>query len=140
MSRCRLAVSNETILATRQEFLFTKVAKQSIADIALLDFWIMLLSWMFNSSYTTIYFFVKILVFSNVYISVNTIFKYRSVLSKRIFTHTVSYWSRNHEIVESKTRDYHQKPNGRLALRITKLLKTYDLRKYENFNALYFIF
>ena len=33
----------------------------------------MLLSWMFNSSYTTIYFFVKKFIFSNVYVSVNTI-------------------------------------------------------------------
>ena len=35
----------------------------------------MLLSWMFISSYTTIYFFVKKFIFSNVYISVNTIFE-----------------------------------------------------------------
>ena len=33
----------------------------------------MLLSRMFNSSYTTIYFFVKKFIFSNVYVSVNTI-------------------------------------------------------------------
>ena len=37
VSRCRPAVSNETILATRQEFFFTKVAPvQSITDIAFL--------------------------------------------------------------------------------------------------------
>ena len=36
---------NEAIQATRQEFFFTKVASvQSITDIALLDFWLMLLS------------------------------------------------------------------------------------------------
>ena len=36
----------------------------------------MLLSWMFISSYTTIYFFfVKKFIFSNVYISVNTVFE-----------------------------------------------------------------
>ena len=37
--RCRPAVSNEIILATRQEFFFAKVAAvQRITDIALLDF------------------------------------------------------------------------------------------------------
>ena len=76
VSRCRPAVSNETILATRQEFFFTKVASvQSITDIALLDFWLMLLSWMFFSSYTSIYFLVKTFIFPNVYISVNAIFE-----------------------------------------------------------------
>ena len=75
-SRYRPAVSNETILATRQEFFFTKVAPvQSITDIVLFDFWLMLLCLMFTSSYTTIYFFVKKFIFSNVYISVNTIFE-----------------------------------------------------------------
>ena len=60
VSRCRPIVSNETVLATKQEFFFTKVAPvQNITDIVLLDFWLMLLSWMFISSYTTIYFFVK---------------------------------------------------------------------------------
>ena len=55
VSRCRPAVSNETIPVTRQGFLFTKVAPvESITDIVLLDFWLMLLSWMFISSYTTI--------------------------------------------------------------------------------------
>ena len=39
LSRCRPAISNETILATRQEFFFTKVAPaQSITGIILLDF------------------------------------------------------------------------------------------------------
>ena len=38
-------------------------------------FWLMLLSWFFISSYTTIYFFVKKFIFSNVCISVNTIFE-----------------------------------------------------------------
>ena len=37
--RCRPTVSNETILANRQEFFFTKVTPvQSITDIVLLDF------------------------------------------------------------------------------------------------------
>ena len=70
------AVSNETFLATEQEFFFTKIAPiESITDIVLLSFWLMLLSWMFISSYTAIYFFVKELIFSNVYISVNTMFE-----------------------------------------------------------------
>ena len=39
ISRCRPAVSNEIIPATRQEFFFAKVAAvQRITDIALLDF------------------------------------------------------------------------------------------------------
>ena len=39
VSRCRPAVSNEAILATRQEFFLTKVAPvQSMTDIVLLDF------------------------------------------------------------------------------------------------------
>ena len=39
VSRCRPTVSNETILATKQEPFFTKVASvQSITDIVLLDF------------------------------------------------------------------------------------------------------
>ena len=68
-------VSNETILATKQGFFFTKVAPvQSITDIALLGFWLILLPGMFISYSTITYFFVKN-VFSNVYISVNTIFE-----------------------------------------------------------------
>ena len=73
VNRCRSAVSNETILATKQEFFFTEVASvQSITDIVLLGFWLILLPGMFISSYTTIYFFVKNF-FSNGYISVYTI-------------------------------------------------------------------
>ena len=38
VSRCRPALSNETILATREEFFFTKVNPiQSIADIELMN-------------------------------------------------------------------------------------------------------
>ena len=49
-SKYRAAVSNETILATRQETFFTKVTPvQSITDILLLAFWLMLLSWIFIS-------------------------------------------------------------------------------------------
>ena len=67
VSRCRPAASNEINLATRQEFHFTKVAPvQSIIDIVLLDFLLILLSWMFISCYATIYFFVKNFIFSNV--------------------------------------------------------------------------
>ena len=36
-------------------------------NIVLFGFWLMLLSWMFISSYTTIYFLVKKFIFSNVY-------------------------------------------------------------------------
>ena len=75
VSRCRPTVSNETILATKQEFFFTKVAPvQSITDIVLLGFSLILLPGMFISYYAIIYFFVKNF-FSNVYISVNTIFE-----------------------------------------------------------------
>ena len=58
-------------LAPRRELSFTKVALvENTADIVLLDFWLMLLSWRFVSSYTIIYFFVKKFIFSNVYITV----------------------------------------------------------------------
>ena len=41
-----------------------------------MDFWLMVLSWMFISSYTTIPFiFIKKFIFPNAYISVNTIFE-----------------------------------------------------------------
>ena len=56
----RLIVSNETILATTQEFFFKKVAAvQSITDIVLLGFWLILPPWLFISFYTSIYFFVN---------------------------------------------------------------------------------
>ena len=59
-------VKKETILATEQEFLFTKVAPvQSITDIVLLGCLLILLPGMFISSYTTIHFFKKNF-FSNV--------------------------------------------------------------------------
>ena len=75
-SRCRPVASNQSNLATRQEFYLTKVAiVQSINGIILLDFSLILLSWMFISCYTTIYFFVKKFIFSNVYVLVNTIFE-----------------------------------------------------------------
>ena len=76
-SRCRPVASNETNLATRQEFYLTKVATvQSINGIILLDFSLILLSWMFISCYTIIYFLVKKFIFSNVYVPVITIFEY----------------------------------------------------------------
>ena len=60
VSRCRPTVSNETILATKQEFFFTKVATvQSINDIVLLPFWFIQLPRMFISSYSTIYFPIR---------------------------------------------------------------------------------
>ena len=68
-------VSNGTIVATKQEFFFTKVAPvQSITDIILLGFSLILLLGMFISHYTIICFFVNNF-FSNVDISVNTIFE-----------------------------------------------------------------
>ena len=68
-------VSNETTLTTRQGFFFKKITPvQSITDIILLIFWLIILFWIFVSS-ATIYFFQKKFIFSNVYISVNTIFK-----------------------------------------------------------------
>ena len=72
-SRCRPVASNETNVATRQEFYLTKVA--TVQSIILLDFSLILLSWMFISCYTTIDFFVKKFIFSNVYVPVNTIFE-----------------------------------------------------------------
>ena len=58
ISRCRPTISNGTTLATKKEFFFTKVAPvQSITDIVLLGFLLILLS--FISPNTTIYFFVK---------------------------------------------------------------------------------
>ena len=70
VSRCWLTLSNRTILATKQELFFTKLAPvQSITDTEGLDFLLILLP--FN---TTIYFFVKNF-FPNVKISVNTIFE-----------------------------------------------------------------
>ena len=67
-------LSNETILATKQEFFFTKVVPvRNITDIALFDFSLIVLPAIFISYYSIIYFFV--IFFSNVYISVNTIFE-----------------------------------------------------------------
>ena len=46
--------------SNKQEFFFAKLAPvESITDIILFDFWLILLSWMFILSYITIYFFVK---------------------------------------------------------------------------------
>ena len=66
VSRCRPTVSNKTILAIKQEFFFTKVAPlQSITDIVLLIFWLLLLHGIF----------LQRISFSNAYISVNMIFE-----------------------------------------------------------------
>ena len=78
LSRCIPTVSNGTIPATKQEFFFTNVASvQSITDAALFGFWLILLPWMFTLSclHYHLLFLIKIF-FSNVYISVNTIFEY----------------------------------------------------------------
>ena len=70
VSRRRPVASNETILAIKQVFFFTKVAPiQSITDIVLLDFWLMVVSWMFISSYTTIYISQRNLFFECLYFS-----------------------------------------------------------------------
>ena len=77
VSRFRSTVSNETILATRNQVFFYKSSSlRSITDMILLGFWLILHPGMFISPYTTIYFFEKKIFFSNVYISVNTIFEY----------------------------------------------------------------
>ena len=49
VSRCRPTISNEAILATKQEFFFFAkvVPVQRITDIVLLGFWLILLPWMF---------------------------------------------------------------------------------------------
>ena len=101
ISRWWPAVLSETIPAIRQEFFFTKVALvQSITNIVLLDFWLILLSWMFISSYTTIYFFVKKFIFSNIYISVNTIFECLYMFFGWERVHQISAYTTGGEIRE----------------------------------------
>ena len=67
VSRCRPKVSNETIPATKLEFFFKKVTP--VTDTVILGFWLIILPWMFISSYTTIYFFIKIFFFKCLYFS-----------------------------------------------------------------------
>ena len=82
-------VSNETILATKQEFFFRKVAPvQSITDIALLRLWLILLPGMFISSYTIIYFYVNNFFFKCLYFSEYDI---------RMFLFV--FWSRNRSYI-----------------------------------------
>ena len=57
VSKCRPTVSNETIWATKQEFFLTKL------DPVLLMFWLILLPWMFISSYITCIFSERIFFF-----------------------------------------------------------------------------
>ena len=77
VSRCRRTVSNETILATKQEFFFTIAAPvQSITNILLLGFFINTAPWNVYFILNYHLFFRKEFYFSNVYISVNTIFEY----------------------------------------------------------------
>ena len=83
-STWRPTVSNETILETDQDIVFTKVAPvQSITDIILLGFWLMLLPWMFVSYCTTIYFFVKNFLFECLYFSEYDIRMFLFVFSLR---------------------------------------------------------
>ena len=97
---CRPTVSNEAILATRQEFFFTKVAPvQSITEInaALLNVYFILHHHLF---------FVKKYIFPNVYISVNTIFKCFYMLFG---------WERDHQVSTYAT--YEGMGESRLHLR-----------------------
>ena len=65
-----LQLSNETILATKLEFFFTKAATvQRITDVLLLGFSLILLPGMFISYYTIIYFFVNNFFFECLYFS-----------------------------------------------------------------------
>ena len=74
LSRCRPTVSNGTILATKQEFFFTNVAPiQNITDIVLLGFLLILL--LYFILHYHLFFRKEFFFFSNVYISVNTIFE-----------------------------------------------------------------
>ena len=76
VNRCRPTVSNKTILATKQKFCFTKAPPvQSITDIALLGFRLILHPGMFINFILHYHLFFRKEFFSNVYISVNTIFE-----------------------------------------------------------------
>ena len=57
-----------------------------------MGFWLILLPWMFISSYTAIYFFVKIFFFLNVYILVNTIFESSYLFFGQETDHPLSTW------------------------------------------------
>ena len=61
---------------------------QSITDIVLLNLWLMLLFWMFISSYTTIYFFVRKFIF-RMFISVKKIFN---------CFYMIFGWERDHQL------------------------------------------
>ena len=76
VSRCRPAVSNETILAVRQELLFTKNTSRAKHN------WHCIIGFLINAALLNVffnllyhYFFVKKFIFLNVCISVNTIFE-----------------------------------------------------------------
>ena len=92
--------------STSYEFKFTKEAPiQSITDIALLGFSLILLPGMFISYCTIIYFFVYIYIyiFSNVYISVNTIFQCSCLSFGWEIGHPLSmYAARGMEVVIQK--------------------------------------
>ena len=72
VSRFRSAISNETILVTS---LCKRCSLIKHNWHCIIEFWLILLSWMFISSYTTFCFFVKKFIFWNVYNSVNIIFE-----------------------------------------------------------------
>ena len=75
VSRCRPAVSNETILATRQEIFYKSSSRTK-------DNCHFIIGFLINVAFLNVYFilhyhifFRKKIIFSNVYISVNTIFE-----------------------------------------------------------------
>ena len=117
VSRCRPTVSNETILATKQEFSLTKVAPiQGINDITS-GFWLILHSWMLIWSYTTIF-------FSNVYISVNKIFEcsyFFFWLRNRPFIKDVRNWGMEAGSCKMYTGVY----RGKESLKISHKIRTY---------------
>ena len=83
------------IVATKQEVFFTKVAPvPRRIDIVLLDFSLLMLSSMFISFYTTIHFFQEKFIFSNAYVSVNTIFEW---------LHRFFSWERGHQETKCAT-------------------------------------
>ena len=70
VSSSRPTVPNETILETKQEFFFTKVAPvQSIIGIALLGFWLILFPWNFLFILHYHLFFVNNILFGCLYFS-----------------------------------------------------------------------
>ena len=116
----RPTISNETILATRQEFFFTKVAPvQSITAILVLDFLLMLLSWMFILSYTSIYFFGKEIYFLNVSVSVNTMYECLYMFSSWKRDVHVNVYKKKTGIQMFKIPSWHKIENATLFLNVS---------------------